>query len=96
MNKYQVTVHFKMDEAFSRLLPAHRSLISKLIEKNIIEYYSVSIESMRVWMIVNAENKEEVKNHLAKSPLYKFWEIEIDELFVYDGQKYRLPALQLN
>ena len=44
-----------------------------------------------------AENvNKEAKKYLSKSPLYKYWTVEIDELFVYDGQNYRLPALQLN
>jgi hypothetical protein len=37
-----------------------------------------------------------VETILKKSPLYKYWTIEIDELFVYDGQTYRMPALQFN
>jgi hypothetical protein len=47
-------------------------------------------------MIMNAGSKLEVENQLMKTPLYKYWTIEIDELFVYDAQSYRLPALQLN
>ena len=31
-----------------------------------------------------------------KSPLYKYWTYNIEELFVYDSQQYRLPKLQLN
>ena len=42
------------------------------------------------------KNKKEVENILKKSPLYKFWTFEIDELFVIDGQHYRLPAVQPN
>lgn len=96
LNKYQVTIHFEMDEAFMSLVPPHRVLINALIEKNVIDYYSVSMETQRSWMIMNAESKKEVENTLKKSPLYKYWTVEIDELFVYDGQTYRLPALQLN
>ena len=96
MNKYQVTIHFEMDEDFMNLVPEHRVYINQLIDKNIIDYYSVSMESKRSWMIINAHNKKVVKDHLLGSPLYKYWTVEIDELFVYDGQSYRFPALQLN
>jgi hypothetical protein len=96
LNKYQVTVHFEMDDEFMSFVPPHRVLINSLIEKNIIDYYSVSMESQRSWMIINAASKKEVEKILAKSPLHKYWTIEIDELFVYDGQTYRMPALQLN
>ena len=94
--KYQVTIQFEMDENFMNLVPAHRILINNFIEKGAIDYYAVSMETQRCWMIMNAGSKLEVENQLMKTPLYKYWTIEIDELFVYDAQSYRLPALQLN
>ena len=96
LNKYQVTIRFEMDEEFMSFVPPHRVYINSLIEKNVIDYYSVSMETQRSWMIINAEDKKEVEDILKLSPLYKYWIVEIDELFVYDGQTYRLPALQLN
>ncbi len=96
LNKYQVTIRFEMDEEFMSFVPPHRVYINALIEKNVIDYYAVSMETQRSWMIINAANKTEVERMLTKSPLYKYWTVEIDELFVYDGQTYRLPALQLN
>ncbi len=96
LNKYQVTINFTMDENFMGYVPAHRIYINSLINKNVIDYYSVSMETQRSWMIINAKNKKAVEKYLSKSALYKYWTIEIDELFVYDGQPYRLPALQLN
>lgn len=96
LNKYQVTIRFEMDDDFMSFVPPHRVYINSLIEKNIIDYYSVSMETQRSWWIINAANKTEVEEYLTKSPLYKYWTVEIDELFVYDSQTYRLPALQLN
>ena len=96
LNKYQVTIRFEMDDGFMSFVPPHRVYINSLIEKNIIDYYSVSMETQRSWWIINAATKNEVEEYLSKSPLYKYWTVEIDELFVYDSQTYRLPALQLN
>lgn len=96
LNKYQITIHFEMNDDFMALVPPHRVYINSLIEKNVIDYYSVSMETQRSWWIVNAATKKEVEKLLKKSPLYKYWTVEIDELFVYDSQTYRLPALQLN
>ena len=94
--KFQVTIRFYMDEEFMKLVPSHRVYINDLIDKNIIDYYAVSMETQRSWMIINAVDKKEVEDCLAKSSLHNYWTIEIDELFVYDSQAYRLPALQLN
>jgi hypothetical protein len=96
LNKYQVTIHFNMDDDFMSVVPAHRVYINDLITKGIIDYYSVSMETQRCWITINALDKKEVTEYLEQSPLFKYWSIEIDELFVYDGQTYRLPAVQLN
>ena len=96
LNKYQVTVHFDMDEEFMSFVPQHRIYINSLIEKNVLDYYTVSMESQKSWMVFNAASKIEVEEYLSKSPLYRYWTVEIDELFVYDGQSYRIPAVQLN
>ena len=96
INKYQVTLRFEVDDEFMGFVPAHRLYINSLIEKNIIDVYTVSMESQRAWVVINARNKKQVEKYLTKSPLFKYWTIEIDEIFLYDGQSYRLPTLQLN
>jgi hypothetical protein len=96
MKKFQVTVHFDMSDEFMELVPPHRTYINYLINKGTIDHYVVSMETQRAWITLTAEDKAEVEVLLQKSPLYKFWTVEIDELFVFDGQHYRLPAVQPN
>ena len=78
------------------LVPQHRTYINMLINKDVIDQYEVSMETQRVWITMNAKTKTEIEKMLKKSPLFKFWTFEIDELFVLDGQHYRLPAVQPN
>lgn len=85
-----------MNDEFMTLVPPHRTYINHLINKNIIDSYAVSMESQTVWITVHAESKEEVDQYLIKSPLYKYWQYTIEELFVYDGQMFRMPSLQMN
>ena len=96
LKKYIVNINFFMDDQFMTLVPPHRTYINYLINKGIIDYYAVSMESYRSWITMTGETKDEIREYLKKSPLYKYWTFEIDELFVYDGQTYRLPALQMN
>lgn len=96
MKKYQATIQFDMSDEFMELVPPHRTYINYLINKDIVDQYAVSMETQRVWITLTAETKEEVIKVLKKSPLFKFWRYEIDELFVLDGQHYRLPAVQPN
>lgn len=96
MKKFQVTIQFEMDDEFMSHIPAHREYINSLIEKGIIDQYVVSMDTQRVWITFTAEKKQVVEQYLTKSPIYKYWTYDIDELFLFDGQHYRLPAVQLN
>jgi hypothetical protein len=96
MPKYQVTIRFEMSEAFMELVPEHRIYINSLINTGVIDHYAVSMETHRAWITLNAEDKKETAKILERSPLSKFWNFEIDELFVLDGQHYRLPEVNPN
>lgn len=96
MSKYQVTITFDITDEFMEQVPEHRTYINYLINKGTIDHYAVSMETQRSWITLNAEDKAEVEKILSKSSLYKFWDVEIDELFVLDGQHYRLPELNPN
>jgi muconolactone delta-isomerase len=96
MSKYQATIRFELSEAFMRNVPAHRNYINKLINSGVIDQYAVSIESGKGWITMNADSKEEIEELLSQSPLHRFWEVEIDELFVFDSHAYRFPKLVMN
>ena len=96
MKKYQAIISFDMDEEFMTLVPPHRTYINHLLTKGVIETYTVSMETQQSWIVVNANTKRDVEDLLKASPLYKYWSMEIVELFVYDSQSNRLPAVQLN
>ena len=96
MNKYQAIISFDMYEEFMTLVPPHRTYINYLLNKGVIETYTVSMETQQSWIVVNANTKKDVEEVLKASPLNKYWSMEIVELFVYDSQSNRLPAVQLN
>ena len=96
IKKYQAIISFDMDEKFMTLVPPHRTYINFLLNKGVIDSYAVSMETQNSWITINANTKKEVKEILEKSPLSSYWTFEIVELFVYDSQSTRLPAVQLN
>lgn len=89
-------MHFNIDQDFMSLLPEHRTYINYLINKQVIDSYAVSMESQTVWITLNARSKSEVDQYLVKTPLYKYWHYEVEELQVYDSQVFRMPTLQMN
>lgn len=96
MKKYLITATFEWTEEMMALVPEHRKHINTLIEEQVIDHYVVSMELQTVWITINAKSKPDAKKQLVPSPLYKKWKIQVSELMVWDGQNYRLPALQLN
>jgi hypothetical protein len=96
MPRFQVTIHFELSDEFMALVPDHRAYIEQLISKNIIEHYAVTMETQRAWITFNAADKRQVARLLRKSPLAIYWTYEVDELYVLDGQHYRLPELNYN
>jgi hypothetical protein len=96
MNKYQVSITFYMDEHFMRYVPKHRNYINRLINDGVIDVYSVSLEALKCWIVINADNPEQVDDILSQSTLYSYWEYETDQLFVYDSQSSRFPKMVMN
>jgi muconolactone delta-isomerase len=96
MKKYQANISFDMDEEFMSLVPRHRTYINYLLNKGVIENYTVSMEIQQSWIVINANSKADVEQILNSSPLHKYWSMEIVKLCVYDSQSNRLPAVQLN
>jgi hypothetical protein len=96
MKKFQVSIKFITDKEFTNLLPAHKTYINYLINKEIIEHYAVSMQSQRIWITLNAEDNSAIDKILSQSPLFPYFTYEAFELFSLDGQNYRLPTLQMN
>ena len=96
MKKYQAVIKFTMDDYFMSFVPSHRTYINFLINRGIVDSYAVSMETQTCWITLNADSKSDADAYVARSPLYKYWTYNIEELFVYDSHEYRLPAVQLN
>jgi len=96
MKKFQVTIDFEWEDSFKDLVPDHRRYIGELIDLGVVDHYVVTLESQRIWITMNAEDKASIDEYLSKSPLFNYFIYEIDELLLSDGLTYRLPAVQLN
>lgn len=96
MNKYQVSVSFLVEGSFMSHIPAHRAYINALILKGVIDQYAISAERGQGWITMNAKSKKEIIKYLEKSPLFQYFQLEVDELMVFDGKAMRFPRLVLN
>lgn len=85
-----------MDEEFFALIPQHRKLVNDLIERGLVNSYTVNEDRTKIWMLFNASEESEVKAHLKKLPIFPVVKTEIFKLFIADGEIFRLPKVNLN
>jgi hypothetical protein len=55
MNKYLVAAEFEWNEEAMQIIQEHRTYINSLIEEQVIEHYTVSMEVQTVWITINAK-----------------------------------------
>jgi hypothetical protein len=96
MKKYQAIIHFEWNDEAMAVIQEHRTYINELIDEQVIEHYVVSMETQLVWITLNADSPAQAREILEASPFSPFWTLELNELFLWDGLGYRLPAVQLN
>ena len=84
------------DEEFFNLIPSHRMLINDMIEKGIIQHYTINAARTKGWILFNCKNKNEVMVALLKMPIFDLVKFKIHDILIADGELYRLPKMNLN
>jgi muconolactone delta-isomerase len=85
-----------MEMDFMRMIPAHRAYINELITNGTILSYSISFDRSKGWIIFYSDKAEEVLDIVQQFPIHRFITIEINELFIHDGEAYRFPKMNYN
>ncbi len=85
-----------MEDEFFSLIPRHRKMVNDLIERGIINSYTVDENRKKIWILFSASEESEVMAHLKKLPIFSLVETEIFKLFIADGDIFRLPKVNLN
>ena len=72
MHKYMVTLTFPMHftEEFLSLIPKQRGMIVDLLSEGKLASFSLNMNRSHAWLVVNAENSDEVEDLLEKFPMY--------------------------
>lgn len=83
-------------EEFISLIPEQRAAVIRLIQKNIILYYSLSADRTRLWICFNAANEDRVREIISRFPLFKYMKVKIDEVMFTESKIMLFPDLVLN
>ncbi|MCK9424484.1 MAG: hypothetical protein M0Q21_00440 [Ignavibacteriaceae bacterium] len=85
-----------ISEEYIELIPAQKEYISKLVNQKKITSYGLSSDRTKLWITFSAESEAEVWRLIAGFSLYKYMEVEIDELLFHENTKLFFPQLSLN
>lgn len=84
------------DAEFQKMIPAHRAYINELINRRVIESYSINQERTRGWIIMNGTDEEDILGYVEQFPIYRWIRVNVEELMVHDSELYRFPTLIMN
>ena len=97
MNDYMVDIELpeKMEYDFIQLIPKQRAFVARMLEKGIIRNYSLSSDRSRLWIVMEVDSPEEVKNVIRSFPIYQFIKYKIHNLLFHEAN-INIPQLWLN
>lgn len=102
MKSYMVNIALgDFTEEFMRLIPLQRAQVNILMQSNRLASYAVSMDRQTLWMVMNAENEQEIESVVTAMPLHKYMHIEeIRELMFHERavpqHSLAMPSFSLN
>jgi muconolactone delta-isomerase len=91
-----IDLHDAHSDEFMRLIPSQRTVVNDLMFEGKITNYCVSMDRSKLWMVVVAKDEEEVMEFLAKFPLIKFMDCEIQPLLFSNSAQQTFSHISLN
>lgn len=100
MSQYMATIEIPeiLTQEIIELIPAHRSKVNELMIEGQILNYSLASDRSKLWILVSAENEEEVTDILSDLPIMPWLTIrDVEELmFHHERSGIVLPRMSLN
>jgi hypothetical protein len=79
------------DLEFYRLIPDQRAAINKMMEAGKILSYSLSLDRMRLWVVMAAESEFDVLDCVGDFPMIQYMKPEVTELMFHQMATSLLP-----
>jgi muconolactone delta-isomerase len=80
--QYMVSVSFVpgQQEAIAALMPAEQAHVRKLLEQGVIETIHIAADRSHIWLAMNGESQEDVRQTMSELPLYPYMQLEYTPL----------------
>lgn len=99
-SEFQFIVDFKLpeflSEEFMELIPYQRAMVNRLFKDGRLLNYALSLESSRLWTVVNAATEIEAEAMVKDLPLTQFMTFEISMLTFYNSMEPITPDFSMN
>ena len=98
MNQYMVEILLPqpLTRDFMSLVPAQRAIVNKLVHEGTIRSYTLTMDRSRLWVVMVAEDEDDVTEILDGFPIMPYAEADVHELMFHDMATHELPRLSLN
>lgn len=99
-SEFQFLVDFKLpeflSEEFMELIPYQRAMVNRLFKDGKLLNYALSLESSRLWTVVNASSEMEAETMIHELPLTQFMRFDICMLTFYNSMEPITPDFSMN
>lgn len=98
MGNYMIDISLPetYDPEFMELIPKQRAFTYIMMKKGVIINYSLSVDRKKLWVIIAAESKREVKNILGSFPIFNYIRFTIHNLLFHESREIAVPHFWLN
>jgi len=98
MNEYMAHIALPADppEEFISLIPRQRLHVNRLLNEGVLTSYSLAFDRSRLWVTICAPSEQEAVGIVARFPLFRWMEVEIEELMFRNTVVTAMPLVSLN
>jgi muconolactone delta-isomerase len=79
-----------------KLIPEQRNFINRMMKEGIIINYSLSFDWQKLWVIINAEDRFDVRNIIGSFPMHRYINYKIHDLLFHESNSISSLQLWLN
>jgi len=84
------------DAEFFASVPLQRAHIERLLDQGVVMGYSLSLDRSKLWIAMNAGDRNEAADILATFPLFKYFEPTIYPLMFHNTSMMSINRVSMN
>ncbi len=83
-------------EEFFSMIPLQRLHINRLLDNGVVTSYCLTFDRSRLWVTLRAHSEEAAVEIVAAFPLFRWMEVEIEQLMFRNTVVTTMPVVSMN